>query len=107
MSLDTDLNDYLHDWDLSEARDRAIEDRAAELVKDDGLNGYAPFSPEVVLVAGEKFDGEALLQMLLPYLVAGDHAGAGLAVVRMLTDIAEKEAADAARHQIDREHMEA
>lgn len=101
---DVALNAHLKDFDLSEARDRAIEDRAAQLLADDGPKGYAPFSPEVVLVAGEKFDGEDLLKMLLPYLVAGDHAGAGLAVVQMLTDIAEKEAAEVARIQIDREH---
>jgi hypothetical protein len=103
---DVALNAYLEDFDLSEDRDRAIEERAAELLADDGPKGYAPFSAEVMLVASEKFDSEDLLSILRPYLVAGDHAGAGLAVVQLLKDVAEKESAEVARIQIDREHME-
>lgn len=103
---DLQLNSHLRDHDRANARDSAIEQRAAELLADDGPKGYAPFSPEVVLIAGEKFDGEDLLKMLLPYLVAGDHAGAGLAVVQLLKDIAEKEANEVARIQIDREANE-
>lgn len=103
---DIKLNDYLDDFDLSEARDRAIEERAAELLADDGPNGYAPFSAEVVLVTSEEYDSEDLLKVMLPYLVAGNHAGAGLAVANMLQGIAERESAVVARIQIDREHME-
>lgn len=103
---DVKLNDHLRDWDVSEARESAINERAAQLMADNGPKGRGPFSPEVVLLAGEKFDGEDMLKIMLPYLVAGNHAEAGLAVVKLLTDIAEKEAAEVARIQIDREANE-
>lgn len=99
---DIKLGEHLADHDLSNARDAAITERSLELMADDGPNGYGPYSERIMLLASEKFDSDDMLKVLQPYLVAGDYAGAGSAVVCMLMDIAEKEAAEEARIQIDR-----
>lgn len=102
MSLDTALNDYLRDHDLSNARDSAIAERARDLLADDGPDGYSQFSDRIVRLAAEQIDSEDLIRELLPWLVAGDFVEAGSVVMRRLVDVSSKEAMEEARLQIDR-----
>ena len=100
---DIKLNDYLRDWDVSEARDRAIEDRAAELLADDGPKGRHPHGAEVALLFDEQYTAGDVLSWVRPYLVAGDHAAVGLTIQRVLEAIAHELAKDEARIEIDLE----
>ena len=103
---DIKLNDHLRDWDVSEARDRAIEDRAAELVKDEGPKGCHPHGAEVALMFDEQYTAADVLSWVRPYLVAGDRAAVGRAIQGVLEAIALAEAEAEARIQIDREANE-
>ena len=106
MSLDTDLNDYLHDWDLSNARDAAIYQRTRELLADEGPEGCHPHGAEVAWMFDEKYTAGEVLSWVRPYLVAGDHAAVGRTIQRVLEGIALTEAEAEARIQIDREANE-
>lgn len=97
------LNDHLHDWDVSNARDRAIEARTAELLAGD----YSPFGDLVIGLCCDAIDLRDALSDMLPHLIAGDEAEAGRIMARRLRDFAAAEAAQEARIQIDREHAEA
>ena len=103
---DIKLNDHLSDWDVSEARDRAIEDRKAELLADEGPKGCHPHGAEVALMFDEQYTAADVLSWVRPYLVAGDHAAVGRTIQRVLEGIALTEAEAEARIQIDREANE-
>jgi hypothetical protein len=100
---DRALSRHLRDWDVSEARDRAIEARAEELMNDHGEEGFAPFGPNVQRHADDVVAVSDLLGDLLPHLIAGDYASAGRAVAMRLRNIAAGLAACEAAIQIDSE----
>ena len=93
------LNDHLRDWDVSEARDRAIEVRAEELLEGD----YEPFGETVFEQFCDEFDLLDVLGETLQHLVAGDEAAAGHIIAERLRRYADKMANDEAALQIDRE----
>ena len=97
------LNDHLRDWDVSEARDRAIEARAEELLEGD----YAPFGETVFDQFCYEFDLRDVLGDTLQHLVAGDEAQAGHIIAERLRRYADKMAKDEAGLQIDREWADA
>ena len=101
------LNSHLRDFDVSEARDRAIEARTAELLELRGPKGYHPLDENVRLAFDEAFTAGEVLDAIRPHLEAGDHAAAGAQIAAMLRALAEKEAAEEAAIQIDREWNEA
>lgn len=101
------LNDHLRDYDVSEARDRAIEARAAELLERRGPKGYHPLDENVRLAFDEAFTSGEVFDAIRPHLEAWDHAAAGAKIAAMLRALAEKEAAEEAAIQIDREWNEA
>ena len=91
------LNAHLRDYDVSEARDRAIEVRAEELLEGD----YAPFGETVFGMFCDEFDLRDVLGDVLPHLVAGDEAQAGHIIAERLRRYADKLANDEAALQID------
>ena len=101
------LNDHLRDWDVSEARDRAIEARAAELLELRDADGYHPFGDRVALLLDESYTAKDMLIIVRHFLEAGDYAAAGEKIVAVLRDIAEVESAEEAAIQIDKEWNEA
>ena len=101
------LNSHLRDWDVSEARDRAIEARAGELLELRGPKGYHPLDENVRLAFHETYTAGEVLDIILPHLEAGDYQGVGRAIAVWLRVIAEKEAAAGAAIQIDKEWNEA
>ena len=101
------LNDHLRDWDVSEARDRAIEARTAELLERRGPKGYHPLDENVRLAFHETYTAGEVLDIILPHLEAGDYQGVGRSIAVWLRVIAEKEAAAEAAIQIDKEWNEA
>ncbi len=104
---DNTLNSHLRDWDVSEARDRAIEARTAELLELRGPNGYHPLDENVRLAFHETYTAGEVFDAVRPHLEAGDHVAAGAQIAAMMRVIAEKEAAEEAAIQIDREWNEA
>lgn len=72
---DMRLNAHLRDWDVSEERDRAIDERADELLGND----YEPFGDTVVDQFCDEFDLRDVLGDTLQHLIAGDHTAAGAA----------------------------
>lgn len=104
---DNTLNYYLRDWDVSDARDRAIEARTAELLDLRGPKGYHPLDENVRLAFHETYTAGEVFDAIRPHLEAGDHAAAGAQIAAMLRALAEKEAAEEAAIQIDREWSEA
>lgn len=104
---DNTLNSYLRDWDVSDARDRAIEARAAELLELRGPKGYHPLDENVRLAFDEAFTAGDVFDAIRPHLEAGDHAAAGAQIAAMLRALADKEAAEESAIQIDREWNEA
>lgn len=105
------LNSHLRDWDVSEARDRAIEARTAELLERSDAEGYHPLGDRVALLFDEKFTAGDVLARLKPCLDAARNA-LGLSLVgvelsAMLRALAEKEAAEQAAIDVDREWNEA
>ena len=103
---DIKLNDCLNDFDLSEARDRAVEERAAELVKDEGPKGRHPHGAEVALLFDEQYTAGDVLSWVRPHLVAGDLAAVGRVLQGVLEAIALTEAEAEARIQVDHEANE-
>ena len=101
------LNSHLRDYDVSEARDRAIEARAAELLELRGPNGYHPLDENVRLAFHETYTAGEVFDAIRPHLEAGDHAAAGAQIAAMLRALAKKEAATEAAIQIDKEWNEA
>lgn len=101
------LNDHLRDYDVSDRRDRAIEARTAELLELRGPEGYHPLDDNVRLAFDENYTAGDVFDAVRPHLEAGDHAAAGAQIAAMLRAIAEKEAAEEAAIQIDREWSEA
>ena len=103
---DIRLNAHLRDWDVSEARDRAIEARAAELLELRGPKGYHPLDENVRLAFHESHTAGEVFDALRPHLEAGDHCAAGEAIAKWLMRIAGSEAAVEAAIQIDAERGE-
>ena len=101
------LNSHLRDFDVSEERDRAIEARTADLLELRGPKGYHPLDENVRLAFHETYTAGEVFDAIRPHLEAGDHATAGAQIVAMLRALAEKEAAEEAAIQIDREWSEA
>ena len=101
------LNDHLRDWDVSEARDRAIEARTAELLERRDAEGYHPFGDRVALLFDELYTAGDVLGLVRPHIEAGDHAAIGRVVAGLLLSIAQTEAAAEAAIQIDKEWNEA
>ena len=97
------LNDHLRDFDVSEARDRAIEALAEELL---AKERHDPFGPEMRQIYADQTLPEHILSAMAPALSAGDYAEAGRVVAGMLRGFARREALDDARIQIDKEHNE-
>ena len=97
------LSDYYDDWDISNARDRAIEARAVALLTKER---HDPFGPEMRQIYADQTLPEHILSAMAPALSAGDYAAAGEIVAEMLRDFARREALDDARIQIDAEHNE-
>ena len=104
---DNTLNSHLRDFDVSEARDRAIEARAAELLEMRGPKGYHPLDDQVALLFDENYTAGDVLKWARPFLEAGDYAVAGLQIAALLRLIAEKKAAEQAAIDVDREWNEA
>lgn len=100
------LNDHLRDWDVSEARDRAIEAKANELMAKDGPDGYAPFGEQMVALFAENIDLQDVLRDVVPSLIAGNYAMAGEMLARRMRDFAEQEAEQWAAILVDKEHNE-
>jgi hypothetical protein len=101
------LNDHLRDFDVSEARDRAIEARTAELLQLRGPKGYHPLDENVRLALEENFTSGELLQAVVPHLEDGNYHAAGKEIESWLILIAEGEARAEAAIQIDNEWNEA
>ena len=101
------LNSHLRDWDVSEARDRAIEARAGELLELRGPKGYHPLDDQVALMFDEDFTAGDVLNWARPFLEAGNYAVVGQQIADILRVIAEREAAAEAAIQIDSEWNEA
>ena len=97
------LRDYLRDFDVSEARDLAIQDRAEELLTKER---HDPFGPEMRQLYADQTLPEHILSAMAPALSAGNYAAAGEVVAWLLIDFARREALDDARIQIDKEHNE-
>ena len=104
---DNTLNYYLRDWDVSEARDRAIEARAAELLELRGPKGYHPLDENVRLAFHETYTAGEVFDIVRPHLEAGNYQAVGQDIAAWLRVIAEKEAAAEAAVQIDKEWNEA
>ena len=96
---DMRLNAHLRDWDVSEARDRAIAERADELIDGD----YSPFGDTVFEQFCDDFDLRDVLGDTLQYLIAGDHTAAGGVIAERLQAHARRMAKDAAGLQVDAE----
>ena len=101
------LNAHLRDFDVSDARDRAIEARTAELLELRGPKGYHPLDENVRLAFHETYTAGEVLDVILPHLEAGNYEVAGQEIAAWLRVIAEKEAAAEAAIQIDKEWNEA
>lgn len=97
------LNAYLGDWDVSEARDGAIEARADELLEDEGPHGCWPFGAPIAAAFSDAVTVDGLLRDTLPHLAAGNHADAGRAIDRLLRDFARDMALREATIQVDAE----
>ena len=97
------LSDHYDDWDISNARDLAIEARAVALLTKER---HDPFGPEMRQLYADQTLPEHILSAMAPALSAGDYAAAGEIVAEMLRDFARREALDDARIQIDAEHNE-
>ena len=100
------LNDHLRDWDVSEARDRAIEARAAELLAKGGPDGYAPFGEQMAALFAENIDLQDVLRDVVPSLIAGNYAMAGELFAKRMRDFAEQEAEQWAAILVDKEWNE-
>ena len=100
------LNDHLRDFDVSEARDRAIEARAAELLADDGPDGYAPLGEQMVALFAENTDLQDVLRDMVPSLIAGNYAMAGELLAMRMRDFAQQEAEQWAAILVDKEWNE-
>jgi len=96
---DRRLNDHLREWDVSEERDRAIAERADELLKCD----YPPFGETVFRAFCDEFDLRDVLGDTLQHLIAGDHAAAGAVIAERLQAYARKLARDDAELRVDAE----
>lgn len=101
------LNSHLRDFDVSEARDRAIEARTAELLELRGTKGYHPFGDRVALLFDEMYTAGDVLGLVMPHIEAGDHAAIGRVIAGLLLSIAQTEATEEAAIQIDKEWNEA
>ena len=101
------LNDHLRDWDVSDARDRAIEARTAELLELRGPKGYHPLDENVRLAFHETYTAGEVFDIVRPHLEAGNYQAAGHGIAAWLRVIAEKEASAEAAIQIDKEWNEA
>jgi len=96
---DLRLNAYLRDWDVSEARDRAIDERADDLLEHD----YTPFGDTVFEQLCDEFSLRDVLGDTLQHLIAGDHAAAGAVIAERLQAYARKLARDDAELRVDAE----
>ena len=101
------LNDHLRDFDVSEARDRAIEARTEELLELRGPKGYHPFDENIRLAFHETYTAGEVFDIVRPHLEAGNYQAAGQDIAAWLRALAEKEAAEEAAIQIDKEWNEA
>ena len=101
------LNSHLRDWDVSDARDRAIEARTAELLERRDADGYHPLGDRVVLLFNELYTAGDVLGLVMPHIEAGDHAAIGRVIAGLLLSIAQTEAAGESAIQIDREWNDA
>ena len=101
------LNSHLRDFDVSDRRDRAIEARTAELLELRGPKGYHPLDENVRLAFHETYTAGEVFDAIRPHLEAGDNAAAGAQIAAMLRALAEKEAAEQAAIDVDREWNEA
>lgn len=97
------LNAHLRDYDVSDARDRAIEASVEELLEGE----YAPFGDMVFGLFCDAFDLRDVLGDTLQHLVAGDEAQAGHIIAERLRRYADKMAKGEAGLQIDREWADA
>ena len=100
------LNDHLRDWDISEARGRAIDARAEELLTKDGPDGYAPFGEQMVALFAENIDLQDVLRDVVPSLVEGHYAVVGEILAQRMRDFARAEALTWAAILVDKEHNE-
>jgi len=96
---DMRLNAHLRDWDVSEARDRAIAERADELIDGD----YTPFGDTVFEQFCDEFDLRDVLGDTLQHLIAGDHTAAGSVIAERLKAYARKLAKEEAELRVDAE----
>ena len=96
---DRRLNAYLRDWDVSEARDRAIEERADELLEHD----YSPFGDTVFEQFCDEHDLRDVLSDTLQHLIAGEHTAAGNVIAERLKAYARKLAKEEAELRVDAE----
>ncbi len=96
---DRRLNAYLRDWDVSEARDRTIDERADDLLEHD----YAPFGDTVFEQFCDEFDLRDVLGDTLQHLIAGDHTAAGSVIAERLKAYARKLAKEEAELRVDAE----
>ena len=100
------LNDHLRDWDISDARDRAIEARAEELLTKDGPDGYAPFGEQMARLFIDSFSLADVLADLVQDLADEKYAFVGSRLAGRMRDFARREALDDARIQIDKDTNE-
>ena len=104
---DNTLNSHLRDFDVSDRRDRAIEARTAELLERRGPHGYHPLDDNVRLAFDETYTAGEVLDVILPHLESANYEVAGQEIAAWLRLVAEKEAAEQATIDVDREWNEA
>ena len=100
------LNAHLDDWDISNARDLAIEARAEELLTKDGPDGYAPFGEQMAALFAENIDLQDVLRDVVPSLVEGHYAVVGEILAQRMREFARAEALTWAAILVDKEHNE-
>lgn len=97
-AVTADLNRYMRQQDEAEARDRIIEERADELVRDG--EDCEPFTLFNISEAMSEFDGTGL-EALAKLLKSGNTAGAGLALSELVKDYWNRMAKKQAEREIE------
>lgn len=97
-AVTADLNRYLRQQDEAEARDRIIEQRAEELMRDG--EECDPFTVFNLSEAIGEMDNTAM-EALVKLLKAGNTAGAGLALSTLVKDYWQRMASKQAEREIE------
>lgn len=97
-AVEADLRRYMRQQDEAEARDRIIEQRADELMRDG--EECAPFTVFNLSEAMGEFDNTAM-EALVKLLKAGNNEGAGLAFSTLVKDYWQRAAKKQAEREIE------